>query len=301
MKAGSRRVALNMGRSLRSGYRAGLVVAIIFIVPFASQAARTHGQQYSVIAGVDAKNAILSSRDIIVRVDNFTAPATAINASPEIPRNVAIVLETEPDQAKVLSKEKDLAIALINEMADSGTSFTIASAGISPKIHTATPDRSVATELVRGTTGNLAPNANVTIYDAIGSAIRAISFSPGIRVVIFIGEGNDGGSRLRYSELRSLAESNQIAFYAALVADHSLRGTKAILRYGWNLRELASDAAGIFLENPETPKATRRLSENVRSLRLIAFEIPSLRSGRHNISISARGKKLRAQKVFVIP
>jgi hypothetical protein len=280
-----------------------VVVATIFVVLVAPPGtSKADSQQYSIVARVDANSAGLISHDLVVRVDNVSVPATAINASPLIPRNIAIVIDAGPDQAKVLAKEKDLAIALMNELSDASTSFLIASVDASSKMQTTTLDRSVAIEHIRDITGERGAKTNVAIYDAIGSAIRQISLISGLRVVIFIGEGNDGGSRLRFAELRGLAESNHIACFAALVADHSLRGAKSILRYGWNLQELASDTAGLFLENPKTPEATRRLAESVRGLRLITFEIPSRHSGRSKISVlSPRGKRLRAQKAIAIP
>jgi len=259
-------------------------------------------QQYAVVARVDAKNAGLTSGEAVVRIENISVPGTAIKASPDIPRNIAIVMDAGPDQAKVLPKEKELAIALINELFDASTSFTIASISTLSRTQTTMVDRSVAIEHIREITGDSGEKTNVAIYDAIGSVIRQMAPSPGLHVVIFLGEGNDRGSRLRYAELRSLAESNHIACFAALVADHSLRGTKSILRYGWNLRELTSDTAGIFLENQKTAKATRRLSESVQDLRLISFDMPSRPSGRYKILVLARrGKRLRAQKAIVIP
>ncbi len=252
--------------------------------------------------GVDAQSAGPTLRDIVVRVENVSAAATAINASANIPRNIAMVMDTGPDQAKVLSQEKDLAIALINELSDAGTSFIIASVGASSKMQAATLDQSVAIEHIREITEDNGEKTNVPIYDAIGSAIRQISITPGLRVVIFIGEGNDGGSRLHYPELRNLAESHHIACFAALIADHSLRSTKSILRYGWNLQELTGDTAGIFLENQKTLKATQRLNESVRGPRLITFEMPFRGPGRYKISVlSPRGKRLRAQKAVTIP
>jgi hypothetical protein len=281
-----------------------VTVAGIFVVLVAPHGtSKADGQQYSVVARVDAQSAGPTLRDIVVRVENVSVAATAINASPaDIPRNVAIVMDTGPDQAKVLSQEKDLAIALINELSDAGTSFIIASVGASSKMQAATLDQSVAIEHIRKITEDNGEKTNVPIYDAIGSAIRQISTTPGLRVVIFIGEGNDGGSRLRYPGLRNLAESHHIACFAALIADHSLRGTKSILRYGWNLQELTGDTAGIFLENQKTLKATRRLNESVRGLRLITFEMPFRGPGRYKISVlSPRGKTLRAQKAVTIP
>jgi len=280
-----------------------LVVAIISVVPVARpRTSKADGQQYSVVARTGAKSSGLISSEIIIRIGDTSVPATAIKSILDVPRNVAIVIDAGPDQVKVLSKEKELAVALVNELSDASTSFTIAGTGVSSKTQATTLDRSVAIEHIRDIAGENGEKTNVPIYDAIGSAIRQISLSPGLRVVIFIGEGNDGGSKMRYAELRSLAESNQIAFFAALVADHSLRGTKSILRYGWNLRELSSDTTGVFVENQKTPRAARRLSETVLGLRLIVFEMASRQPGRHRVSVSAqRGKRLHVQKVLVIP
>ncbi len=276
------------------------IISVVLVSPVVTT--KADGQHHSVVVRIDAKSAGLTSSEVIVRIGDMSVPSTAIKSIPDVPRNIAIVIDAGPDQAKVLSTEKELAVALINELSDASTSFTIAGASISSKMQETTLDRSVAIEHIRDIAGEIGEKTNVPIYDVIGSAIRQISLSPGLRVVIFIGEGNDGGSKMRYAELRSLAESNQIAFFAALVADHSLRGTKSILRYGWNLRELSSNTTGVFLENQKTPKATRRLNETVQGLRLVAFEIPSRPPGRYKVSVSARrGKRLRAQKAIVIP
>jgi hypothetical protein len=281
---------------------AGVLVATLFAVlvaPSATTAANS--PQYSVIARVDKKSAGLTSRDIVVRVENVSVPASAIQASPDIPRNIAIVIDTGPDQASVLSKEKSLAIALIGSLSDPSTSFVIDTARISSQAHPATLDRSAAISQIGDILGDAGKKRNVSIYDAIDSAIRQISLSPGLRVVVFIGEGNDGGSSVRFEELRSVAESNQIAFFAALFADHSLRGTKSVLRYGWNLRELAGDSVGIFLETPKPGKANQRFSEAIQGLRLVTFMISSP-PGRYKTSIySKRRERVKARRAMVIP
>lgn len=262
--------------------------------------AKAHSQQYSIVARLDVNRAEPTAGEITVRIGNANVPATTIKANPDVPRRIAIVIDAGPDQTNVLGREKGLAIVLINEFSDTNTTFIIATCGTSSNPHTAS-DGSTATERVRDIVAATGVKRNVPIYDPIGSVMRQVSLGPGLRMVIFIGEGNDGGSKMRYSELRSLAELDHIAFFAALVADHSLRGTKSILRYGWNLRELANDTSGIFLENEKTPKATRRLSESIRGLRLITFEMPSLPSGNYKSSVSHQGKKLRAQRALVIP
>ena len=276
------------------------IISVVLALPPGTT--KADGQQRSVVVRIDARNAGLTSSEIAIKIGNMSVPATAIKSIPDVSLNIAIVIDAGPDQAKVLSKEKDLAVALINEVSEAGTSFTIADAGISSTTQATMLDRSVAIEHIRNIAGEHGEKTNVPIYDVIGSAIRQISLIPGLRVVIFIGEGNDSRSKIRYAELRSLAESNQIAFFAALVADHSLRGAKSILRDGWNLQDLTSETAGIFLENQKTPKASRRLSESVGNLRLITFEMPSHLSGRIKISVSSqRGGRLRAQRSIVIP
>jgi len=303
MSGSSRLVALNTGSSQPLRWIAGLAVATIFVlVDPPTRTISADSKQYSVVARVEAKSVGLTRDEIVVKIGNMRVPATAIQASPDIPRHIALVVDAGPNQANVLSKEKELAIALMNELSDASTCFSIIRAGISWKTEAATSDRSLATESIRGMAGDTGKNANIPVYDAIGSAIRQISLLPGFHAVIFIGEGNDGGSSLRYIELRSLAESNQVAFFAVLVADHSLRGPKSILRYGWNLQELTSDTAGIFLENSKTPKATWRLRESVRGLRLVTFEMASSPSGRYKISVSSkRNQRFSAQKAIVIP
>jgi hypothetical protein len=303
MSERSRLVTLNTGRSRPLQTVAGIVVATTFVVLLASAGtARADSHQYSVVARIDANSAGLTERDIVVKLENVSVPAMTIKASPDIPRNIAIVMDAGPDQAKVLSKEKDLAIALMNGLSDPGTSFTVASAATSSKTQAPALDRSVAIEHIREITGDNGERTNVPIYDAIGAAIRQISLVPGLRVVIFVGEGNDGGSSVTYTELRRLAESNHVTVYAALVAEHSLRGARSILRFGWNLQELTGDTAGLFFENQKTLKTAEQIRESVRGLRLITFVMPSPQPGRCKISVSSlRGKRLPAQKAISLP
>jgi hypothetical protein len=303
MRKNSRPRALSYGRSLSFRCVAAVTVANFFTIHIALAAtAKADRQQCTVVARFDAKSAALTARDIVIKVGNVSTPVTAIQASPEIPRNIAIVLDAGPDQATVLSKEKELAVALIKKLYDGNTSFTVASVGTSSTLQPATLDRSVAIGHIREIRGDSGEKTNVPICDRIASAIRQISHSPGLRVLLFFGEGNDGGSSVSYAELRSLAESNHISVFAALLADHSLRGARSILRYGWNLQDLASETAGLSLENQKTAKAAGQISNGIRSLRLITFEMSSPPPGHWKISISLpRSKALPAQKAITIP
>jgi hypothetical protein len=303
MSEGSGRAAAKAGRRRPLGRVVGVFTPMILVVLVASPGTTdANTERYSIVARLDGNSARPTPGEVVLRIGNASAQVTAIQASPEIPRNIAIVIDAGPNQVNVLSREEELAIALIHELSDASTAFSIARAGISSSTQAATLDRSVAIQQIREITGDSGKKMNVAIYDALGSSIRQISLAPSLRVVIFIGEGNDGGSSLRFAELRRLAESNQIAFCAALVADHSLRGTKSILQYGWSLQELSSDTVGVFLENQKTPKATRRLGEGVQRLGLVTFEMPSRPSGRYKVSVSSKGiERLKVQKDIVIP
>jgi hypothetical protein len=303
MRANSRPRALSFARSSSFRCVAAVTVANFFAIHIAlTPTANADRQLCTVVARVDAKSEALAPRDIVIKVENVSTAVTAIKASPEIPRNIAIVMDAGPDQATVLSKEKALAVTLINKLYDANTSFTVASAGTSSTLQPATLDRSVAIGHIREIRGDIGEKTNVPICDTIASAIRQISHRPGLRVLLFIGEGNDGGSSVSYAELRRLAESNHISVFAALLADHSLRGARSILRYGWNLQDLASDTAGLSLENQNAAKAAGQISNGIRSLRLITFEMSSPPPGHCKISISLpRGKTLRTQKAITIP
>src|SRR5260370_32208179 len=80
---------------------AGVVVTIVFMFIIPSGRAQTNHQQYAFVVRVDAKNTGLTPNDIIVRVENVRVPAIAIQAFPETPRSIAIVVDAGPDQAKV--------------------------------------------------------------------------------------------------------------------------------------------------------------------------------------------------------
>ncbi len=149
MSESSRLVALNTGRSSFLRSVACVVVSTIFVLvpPFGTT--KADSQQYFVVARVDAKSPELAPGEVVVKIGNMSVLATAIRTSPDSPRNIAIVMDAGPDQANVLSREKELAIALINDLFDASTSFTIASVGTLSKTQATTLDRSVAIQHIR--------------------------------------------------------------------------------------------------------------------------------------------------------
>lgn len=83
------------------------------------------------------------------------------------------------------------------------------------------------------------------LYDAINAGLLKLG-SPtesASRILIVIGEGNDSGSSVRFSQIKKLARSNQIQVFAMLVADHNLMGGR-VRHFGWDIYDLASATKG---------------------------------------------------------
>src|SRR5450631_2416249 len=123
MRERSRLLARNTGRFQFLQRVARVVLGIAFGVLVPSKTTQADDNYYSVVAKIESTSAGLTQGEVVVRVGNVIVPTTAIKASPDIPRNIAIVIDAGPDQAKVLSKERELAVALINELSAAGTSF----------------------------------------------------------------------------------------------------------------------------------------------------------------------------------
>lgn len=83
------------------------------------------------------------------------------------------------------------------------------------------------------------------LYDAINAALLKLEAQPGSssRVLVVIGEGNDSGSSLTYSQIKTLAKSSHVQCFALLIADHNLMGGR-VRHFGWYLYDLASATNG---------------------------------------------------------
>jgi hypothetical protein len=263
----------------------------------ASVTAQTDTTEYSIIAQFERMRSEPHPAQIHVRFGDNSVAASAIEATP---RTVGIVIDTGPNQLSVLAEEKKLAIGLVNDLADGNTLFAVAST--EPRSEPQPPsERGVATEFIRNLTPVGGARRTLPVYDCMALVMRQVSPAAGLRIIVFIGEGTGSGSTLRYPDLRTLAFSNQISFFCALVADHSTRGPRGMLRYGWSLRELANDTTGLFLDSEKPGRASRLLSAAIQQLRLIHFQFPPMKPGFFAPTVSdEHGKKLRSQKFVSI-
>jgi hypothetical protein len=268
----------------------------------AASVAKTDELQHSIVLRADSPSREIDPRDLRITAEGRRASIVSVTDASEAPMSVAIVMDAGPNQSAVLNREKELAFSLIAEFSDTKTEFIVIRAGYQ------------ATNLLTGSVGSTAKSSvqalstepgkrsQIPIYKAVSLAIEELSLRPGIRVLMIIAEGNDSRSGISYKQLRASAQAQHVAVMTVLVADHSARGPRAGLHCGWDLRRLAGDTAGAFVETDRnTPRVLERLTRTIRSLRLVTFEIDGLSQGRHRVHTSSNlVGRLHAQKdVFI--
>ena len=257
-------------------------------------------EEHTVVARLQGATDSAGSGEIIVRTEHQSAAATLQNPS-ETQKQIAILIDAGPSRGAVFPREAELAVSLVKSLSIPGTNFLIGKIGLSGKLEEATPDQAVAVNSIQGIVCETGKRTDVPIYDLTAAAIRRLSAAPGIRVVIFIGGGKDKGSQSSYGNVRNLAQAQHVTVLTLLLADRSHRGAHAMLSHGWWMRELADETAGIFLENEESPKALRRVTENVRAIRLLSFRMDFKGIGRHRIRLRSKGDlRLRVQKALFL-
>jgi len=220
----------------------------------------------------------------------------------EAPMSIGLVIDAGPNQLTVLNREKELASSLIAEISDTKTEFIVIRAGFLAATLANTSTGSIAMSSIQGISAEPGQKSQIPVYRAVALAIEELSLRPGIRVLIIMAEGNDSGSGISYKQLRASAQAQHVSVMTALVADHSTRGSKAILSYGWFLDSLTADTAGVFVDNDRnTPRVVKRLTQAIRSLRLVTFEIDGVSLGRHKMRTSSNSAaRLHAQKGLFI-
>jgi hypothetical protein len=286
--------------------RATLIGFLLFISlgssSVAAVVAKTDNLQHSITLRADSPNRAINPRDLGITAEKRRANIVSVMDASEAPMSIALVMDAGPNQSAVLNREKELASSLIAEFSDTTTDFIVIRAGYQATNLVTRSVGSIAMSSLQALTAEIGKKSEIPVYTAVALAIEDLSLRPGIRVVMIIAEGNDSRSGISYKQLRASAQAQHVAVMTVLVADHSARGSKATLRYGWDLRSLASDTGAIFLDNDRNASRTlKRLTEGIRSLRLVSFEIDGVSIGRHRMHTSSNSVgRMHAQKeVFI--
>jgi hypothetical protein len=277
--------------------------SVLFGIAMLAPSAAGQGKTVqTVIVRVEPPDRKVLSSEVEVKADGKRLNVRSVSDPSTMPLNVAFVIDAGPDQSRVLGKEKDLALAIVNALPVPVSKLLVVRAGYRHIVYPGTADRAEATHLIQSLVAEEGTKSGIPIFEAMAAATGELSRLPGMPVLLIIAEGNDYGSSIGYKGLRDLVQAQSAVCLVALVDDHPTRGTKSILRYGWSLQDLANDTAGAFIENSrKVPRTATRLAKMIASFRLVTFEIRGLSPGRHRVSVStASGFHLHVQKAVVI-
>lgn len=221
------------------------------------------------------------------------------------PKRIALVIDSNFHQEKVLSLEKETADALLSQFEKEKSQAVVMNYGT--RIYSSgglTDDweslkhfnRSIQADTDRR-------DPTILMRDGLKRAMETLGDSLGIKAVVLFAEGNGYGDSVALKALVRLAEQKHIACYVVLFADHTFYGTKSIRKYGWDLVELAPKTGGKFWEAGSYPgKATKfvqKIIGDIHSQCLIEV-VPSARvSAFHRVKITSQGRRLEAQTGYV--
>ena len=112
-------------------------------------------------------------------------------------------------------------------------------------------------------------NQQTLLYQALNTALAKLNTasSTNSKVLIVIGEGNNAGGQIKYSEVKKRAKSAHVQCFVLLIADHNLMGGR-VRHYGFELYDLASATKGkaydIERSRKNLNKAIRDILKRIR-------------------------------------
>ena len=220
------------------------------------------------------------------------------------PKRIALLLDSNFHQRKVLALEQQNAVELLSEFEKIKAQALVMSYGT--EIHS-------SGELVddwdslKNFTGSLTVetdkhNETVLLYDAMKRAFEKLNDGPGAKAVVVFAEGNDHGSSIGWKSLTRLAHRHQIACYVVLFADHGFYG-REVRHYGYRLVELVPKTGGRLWEVGDNPRKARETEQQVTgaldSQGLVEVLVPDVHVNRfHPVKVTSSGCQRSSESVF---
>ncbi len=217
------------------------------------------------------------------------------------PKQIALLLDSNFHQRKVLALEQQTAIDLLSEFEKEKAQALVMSYGA--EIHSS-GDLTDDLDSLKNFTGSLRVetdkrNETVLLYDAMKRAFEKLSNGPLAKAVVIFAEGNDHGSTIGWASLARLAQRGHIPCYVVMFADHSFYG-REVRHYGYYLVELAPKTGGRLWEVGDKPRkaheATQQLTLALDSQGLIEILVPDVHLNRfHPVKVTSPGYRVSAQ------
>ena len=184
-------------------------------------------------------------------------------------QHLVVLLDINPNQKKVLPVELALAEGVIQKLGQPGSTFSVITFGSrSPTLLKSGVQANEAVAAIRdiGLGQQSDEYLSVQLYDALNLAFGKFADDAGPNSLLIITEGNDGRGKM-FKEAVTRAQQRHVSCNVAIIANHTLYGSKAIQRYGFYLRELAGKTHGRYIEVGDSPKKVSRsidrLSERI--------------------------------------
>ena len=161
--------------------------------------------------------------------------------------SLAVLVDTSDHQKKVIEFEREA----VNAIADAFKSITLEAfvVGYADEVELLqdwSPIKGLKAVSPRIELDSASGQNQCTLlYEALDTALLKLgtASSANSKVLIVIGEGNNAGGRLKYSEVKKRAKSAHVQCFVLLIADHNLMGGR-VRHYGFDLYDLASATKG---------------------------------------------------------
>jgi hypothetical protein len=179
-------------------------------------------------------------------------------------RQIVVVLDINPGQQKVFSLESDLATGVLehlNQPDDRVSQITFGSEPPVLRISNAKPSDAIDAIKKVGPEQSRERYFSVHLYKAIDLALNEFIDDARPKSLLIIAEGREDFGSKAFKQIVFRTRQLRVNCYVALVASHSLRGSKSILIYGFYLSELARKTHGRCIEVGDRQKKLPRFVE----------------------------------------
>lgn len=160
--------------------------------------------------------------------------------------SLAVLVDTSAHQKNVIQFEREAINLIADTFSDTTEAFVARYADEVELLHDWSPIQSLIAVSPRiELDTDSGTNRRTLLFEALNTALTKLgtASSTDSKVLIVIGEGNNAGGQIKYSEVKKQAKYAHVQCFVLLVADHNLMGGR-VRHYGFDLYDLVSATKG---------------------------------------------------------
>jgi hypothetical protein len=176
----------------------------------------------------------------------FAQNKTQVETKPRV--SLGIVIDTSAHQKKVMDFQREVVNSIADAFVGVATeSFVVRYADEVETLQDWSPLgtglRTVAPRIELDAESG--QNHRTLLYEALNAALLKLETanSANSKILIVVGEGNNAGGEIKFSEIKKRAKAAHVQCFVLLVADHNLMGGR-VRHFGFYLYDLASATRG---------------------------------------------------------